>query len=94
MAKKRSSKLSEGTGVRVREGVQMPEYPEFVISGWTATIVEARGRGADLKYFVEWDPSALQKMPESYREHCESQGLYHGMACLSAAQVEPLDEGA
>ena len=80
--------------MRVRERVLMPEFPDVQISGWTATVVEVRGRGADLRYFVEWDPSTLQKMPESYREHCEDQGLYHGMACLVAADVERVDEGA
>ena len=70
----------------------MPEFPEVDISGWTATIVETRGRGADLKYFVEWDSDTLQNMPESYREHCEGQGLYHGMACLAASEVAPIDE--
>lgn len=76
--------------MRVREGVLMPEFPDVDISGWTAVIIEARGRGADLKYFVEWDAETLQKLPESYREHCEQQGLYHGMACLTGADVEPV----
>jgi hypothetical protein len=50
-------------------------------------VVEARGRGADLKYFIEWDAATLEKMPGSYREHCESQGLYHGMVCLGGSDV-------
>lgn len=67
----------------------MPEFEDVDISGWTGIVAEARGRGADLKYFVEWDAASLDRMPESYREHCEQHGLYQGMACLPAAAVEP-----
>ena len=91
MAKKQSSRLKEGAAVRVRDGVQMPEYPDVEISGWTGTVVETRGRGADLKCFVEWDTATLQIIPASYREHCERQGLYHGMVCLAGSDVSSLD---
>jgi hypothetical protein len=91
MAKKKTSTLKEGTPVCVCDGVQMPEFPEVEISGWTGTVVEARGRGTDLKYFIEWDTATLQNMPGAYREHCESQGLYHGMVCLAGSDVAAID---
>jgi hypothetical protein len=30
----------------------------------------------------------MTKMPAEYQQHCESQGLYSGMACLQFADVE------
>jgi hypothetical protein len=92
MAKRKSSKLAAGTLVRVKEGVRMPEFSDVDISGWTGTVAEVRGRGPDVKCFVEWDAAALEKMPEGYRQHCQSTGLYYGMACLAGDEVEPLAE--
>src|SRR5262245_18850130 len=55
MAKSKSSKLSAGTPIRVNQGVTMPEFPQVDISGWTGAVSESQGRGADIKYIVEWD---------------------------------------
>lgn len=91
MAKKQASRIKAGDAVRICDGVPMPEFPEVEISGWTGTVVETRGRGGDLKCFVEWDSATLEKIPASYREHCETQGLYHGMVCVAGADVAPLE---
>jgi hypothetical protein len=88
MTSRKSTKLTAGAAVRVKPGVAMPEFPEVDISGWTGLISDSQGRGADVKYFVEWDGETLARMPEAYRAHCESQGLYHGMACLKGSDVE------
>lgn len=93
MAKSKSSKLGAGTLIRVNDGVVMPEYPQVDISGWTGAISESQGRGADIKYIVEWDADTCSRMPADYVTHCEQQGLYAGMACLpgidlAAAAVE------
>ncbi len=69
----------------------MPEHPEVDISGWTGTVVEAQGRGATLKYIIEWDATALGAMPDSYRRQCEDAQLYYGMACLPAADLGAAD---
>lgn len=87
MASSKFSKLSAGARIRVHDGVSMPEFAGVDISGWTGSIVESQGRGADIKYIVEWDADALARMPESYRRHCDSQGLYAGMACLPGSDV-------
>lgn len=88
MASRKHSKLTTGAAVRVKPGVAMPEFPEVDISGWTGVISESQGRGGDVKYIVEWDGATLARMPEAYRARCESQGLYHGMACLPGGDVE------
>jgi hypothetical protein len=87
MAKSKSSKLSAGTQIRVNDGVAMPEFPQVDISGWTGMVSESQGRGADIKYIIEWDDATQQRMPPEYVSHCEQQGLYAGMACLKGADV-------
>jgi hypothetical protein len=91
MAKSKSSKLGAGTKVRVNDGVAMPEFAEIDISGWTGAVAESQGRGADIKYIVEWDAGTLARMPSSYREHCDAHGLYAGMACLSGSDVAAIE---
>jgi hypothetical protein len=82
MAKSKSSKPGVGSRIRVNDGVTMPEFPQVDISGWTGTISETQGRGADIKYIVEWDAGTRARMPADYVTHCEQNGLYAGMACL------------
>lgn len=94
MAKKKSSKLTAGTAVRIRQGTPLPEFPDICIDGWTATILEVKGRGADLQYIIEWDDSTVAEMPQSYQDECEERGLFFRMACLSADQVEEANTDA
>lgn len=72
----------------VSEGVHLPEFPDQPIEGWTGTVVEQRGRGAELQYIIEWDDATVTAMPQTYRDHCEQEGLYFKMACLPASDVE------
>jgi hypothetical protein len=74
--------------VQVKEGVTMPEFPELSIAGWTGTVLENTGSGSKLKVVLEWEAGALAAMPESYRRHCESQGLMFTMACLPGTDVD------
>ncbi|QDT33185.1 MULTISPECIES: hypothetical protein [Thalassoglobus] len=87
MAKRKSSKPSAGQRVRVNEGVCMPEYPDVIIESWTGMVLETQGRGATSKVILEWDDAALEAMPASYREQCESQNMLYTMACLPMSDV-------
>ena len=91
MANSKSSKLDAGTRIRVRDGVAMPEFDDVDISGWTGAVAESQGRGAEIKYIVEWDAATMDRMPQSYRQHCEANGLYAGMACLAGSDVSAAD---
>lgn len=91
MANRKSTKLPAGTPVRVNPGVTMPEFPEVDISGWTGTISESQGRGDTIKYIVEWDAATLAGIPPPYAAHCEKNGLYAGMACLSGKDLTALE---
>lgn len=91
MAKQKSRKLAAGAAVRVKSGVNLPEFPQQPIGGWTGTVAEQRGRGADLQYIIEWDEATIAAMPQSYRDHCETHHLFFRMVCLAADQVETCD---
>lgn len=91
MAKSKTSKLGAGARIRVNDGVSMPEFAEIDISGWTGSVAESQGKGADVKYIVEWDAATLARMPDAYRQHCDAQGLYAGMACLAGGDVSATD---
>lgn len=83
--------MTSGTGVRVKEGVCLPEFPEISIAGWTGEIVETRGRGAAVQYIIQWDGATVAAMPQAYRDHCEAHGLFHEMVCLSKGDVEAVE---
>ena len=87
MAKRKASRSLEGKAIRVKVGVTMPEYAEVDIAGWTGTIVES-GAGEAPQLIIEWDADSMAKMPAAYQAHCDTAGLYAGMACLPLAQVE------
>jgi hypothetical protein len=91
MAKSKSSKLGAGTLIRVHDGVVMPEFPQVDISGWTGSVSESQGRGAEIKYIVEWDVATSGRMPAEYVSHCEQNGLYAGMACLPGSDLSAVE---
>ncbi len=90
MSTQKSAKISAGAKICVKPGVSIPECPEVDASGWSGMVVEAKGKGADCKYIVEWDDQTVEKIPESYKEACEKSGLYFMMACFPACDVEAL----
>src|SRR5690606_9562813 len=71
MAKNGASKVTSGTGVRVKEGVSLPEFPGISIAGWTGEVLETKGRGAAVQYIIQWDDRTVASMPADYRAHCE-----------------------
>jgi hypothetical protein len=91
MAKKGAPKVVSGTGVRVKEGICLPEFPEFSIAGWTGEVLETKGRGSAVQYIIQWDGETVASMPPAYRDHCEAHGLIHEMVCLSKADVEAVE---
>jgi hypothetical protein len=93
MPKGKSTKPIPGQRVEVKNGVSMPEFPDLPIGGWQGKVLETSGSGSKLKVILEWDESTLARMPESYRSHCESQGLVFAMACLPASELQAVDDG-
>ena len=90
MAKKKATGGLDGARIRVKSGVNSPEFPEIALSGWTGTVVETTGKPPAQSVIVEWDAATLAAMPADHLAKCESQQLYHIMASLSANDVEAL----
>ncbi len=90
MAKKKATGGLEGSRIRVKPGVNSPEFPEISMAGWTGSVVETSGKAPLQTVIVEWDGTTLAAMPKEYLDKCESQQLYHLMASLKADDVEPL----
>lgn len=88
---KRLRKLPPGTRVRVAEGTPMPEFPGIDIGGRTASVLEVRGRGEQLKYTLQWTADALAAMPADFVEMCEARQLRHELVCLPARSVAAVD---
>ncbi|WP_437230296.1 hypothetical protein SH661x_001886 [Planctomicrobium sp. SH661] len=84
----KNPKPAAGQTVQVHAGVNMPEFDDLPIGGWKGTVLETSGSGAKMKVILEWDDATAALIPESYRSHCDSQGLLHTMACLPASEVQ------
>ena len=89
MAKKKASGGLEGSRVRVKQGVQSPEFPEISLAGWIGTVVETSGKPPEQKVILEWDVATIAAMPAEYVSKCESGQLYYVMASLGSDDVEP-----
>lgn len=90
MAKKKATGGLEGSCVRVKPGINSPEFPEISLAGWTGTVVEVSGKPPAHSVIVEWDATTLASMPADYVAKCESQQLYHLMASLSGESIETI----
>ena len=89
MAKRKARRSLDGTSIRVKDGVTMPEFAAISIAGWTGTVVES-GSGETPQLIIEWDAASMAKLPAEYQTHCDTHQLYAGMACLPFEQVEIL----
>ncbi len=90
MAKKKATGgLGEGTRIRVKPGVVSPDFPDVSFAGWTGSVAEVSGKPPAQKFIVEWDRGTVAAMPADYVARCESQMLYHAMACLGPDDFEP-----
>jgi len=90
MSNSSTGKLTIGSRVRVREGVNSPDFTDVSFAGWTATILELNGKKPNQKFIVEFDDAVIAAMPPDYLTRCEAQRLLYTMACLEAEQIEAL----
>lgn len=90
MAKKKAAGGLDGSRIRVKAGVNSPEFPEIPLAGWTGTVVETSGKAPEQKVIIEWDAATLAAMPREYISKCESEQLYYVMASLDGQDVELL----
>jgi hypothetical protein len=89
MAKKKPAGLFPvGGRVRVKDGVNSPEYPDISFAGWTGTVQEVSGKPPNLSYVIEWSPDTLRQIPADYKARCERDNLFHLYALLPEDQLE------
>lgn len=81
-------KLSVGARIRVRDGVNSPDFADVSFAGWTATIREMSGKKPNQKFIIEFDDAVIAAMPPDYVQRCEEQRLLYTMACLEADQLD------
>ncbi len=89
--KKTAGMLAEGTRVRVRDGVTVPEFPDVSCAGWTGAVVDMAGKKDAPQYVIEWDARTIAAMPSGYQEQCEKQNLLSTMVCLPPDTIEPCE---
>ena len=89
--KKKTVKCKVGTSIRALDNVASPDFPDISFAGWTGKVVEVSGKKAPFKYFIEWDDSIVDAMPESYVKRCEDQQIYHKWACLTDVDFEAVE---
>jgi hypothetical protein len=82
--KKKTVKRKVGTSIRALD-------KDISFAGWTGKVVEVSGKKSPFKYFVEWDDSVVDSMPESYVKRCEDQQIYHKWACLTDTDFEAIE---
>ena len=88
MAKKKASGGLEGSRIRVKPGINSPEFPEISLAGWTGTVVETTGKPPEQKAIIEWDTQTIESMPKDYISKCEADQLYYVMASLNSDDIE------
>ena len=66
-----ASDLSPGSTIRVKDGTNAPDLPEYSIGGWSGTITQVSGKKGAKKVFIEWDDATLTAMSDGYQQACE-----------------------
>jgi len=79
-----------GDAVRVKKGIECPDFPGLEIGGWQGWIarIDLDEEGQPL-YSVAWDSITLKALPEEYVEESEEEELDPSEMALSAEDLEP-----
>ncbi len=88
---KKNCKWKVGLQIRVRTGVQDPDYPDLTIGGWTGTISEFE-KGNTKAILVRWSDQTLEGQSKIYRARCERDGFDSNEMWLLEDDLEP-DQG-
>ncbi len=81
-----------GDSVRVKDGVQDPDYEGLCIGGWTGTIEEIDTDQDPPFLLIAWDPRTLDELVgEAFLARAAQYGLDGSSIWLEATEVERLD---
>lgn len=85
--KKALAKFAVGDAVRVRVGVNDPDFPDIPLGGWAGKINEVEESEPPL-YLIRWSRETLRDMRPVYRNRCERDGLDHEEMRLGEDELE------
>ena len=95
MAHKKSgsvpSRFKPGDNVRVRHGVNGPDFPDIPLGGWAGTVKEVEEGEPPTTVLVAWDRATLRGMHRIYKKRCERDGLELESMWLGDEDLEPDD---
>src|SRR4051794_40959284 len=84
-------RFEPGMKVRVKLGVQDPDFADIPLGGWSGTITEIIERKGQINCVFELDERTLANIHPIYQQRCEIDGLDYGLMGLSQEEIEPDD---
>lgn len=88
-----TAKFARGDAIRVRTGVNDPDFPDMPLGGWVGEITEVQ-KDDPSHYLIRWSQVTLKNMHRVYRNRCERDGLDFEEMWLGADDLEPDSGGA
>ncbi len=85
---KSTSKFSVGDTVRVRPGVNDPDFPDIPFGGWTGTILEFEDSDPRT-YHIQLNARTLRSIHPIYHKRCERDGLEADHVWMAEEDLEP-----
>jgi hypothetical protein len=82
-----------GDSVRVKEGVNDPNNPDWNIAGWQGRIIEIIEVNPPM-ILIEWDSITLKNMQASIVEECVTEGLDWAQYQFFPTDVEARDKAS
>ncbi len=83
-------KYKIGQSVKVKQGVQCPDDPDFDLSEWQGRVIEIiEENNEEPTVGVEWDSITLNNMPKVYIKKSERENLDWSVIYLYTYEVEP-----
>ena len=83
-----TAKFTLGDVVRVRPGVNDPDFPDIPIGGWEGKIAEIENGNPPI-YLIRWNQQTLACIHPIYRKRCERDGLDFEEMRLGEVDLEP-----
>ena len=89
MAKTKSPpKFSVGEAVRVKPGVNDPDFPDIPFGGWAGTVLEVAD-GKRRSYHIQLNARTLKSIHPIYHKRCERDGLEVDHVWMLEVDLEP-----
>ena len=81
-----------GDKVRVKSGVNDPDFPDIPLGGWSGTVAEITEHKGQIECVFELDERTLKSLHPIYLKRCERDGLAFEIMGLKEEDLE-LDDG-